>query len=86
MPGVRVLNSAFFNEFTLVLPHDARAVVRILADRGILGGVALGRLFPAQGGLHNGLLVTATETTQDEDIAALAAALTEVLAQEGVPA
>lgn len=86
VPGVRVLNSAFFNEFTLVLPHDARAVVRILADRGILGGVALGRLFPAQGGLHNGLLVTATETTQDEDIEALAAALTEVLAQEGVPA
>ena len=36
--------------------------------------------------LHQGLLVTATETTTPEDIAALAAALTEILAHEGVPA
>ncbi len=29
-----------------VLPKDARAVVRALADREILGGVSLGRLYP----------------------------------------
>jgi len=84
VPGVRVLNDAWFNEFTVVLPGDARDIVRALADRGVLGGVSLGRLYPGASQLHQGLLVTATETTTDEDIEALAAALAEVL--EGVPA
>jgi glycine dehydrogenase subunit 1 len=84
VPGVSVLNDAWFNEFTLILPGDAREVVRALADRQVLGGVSLGRLYPGVDALHRGLLVTATETTTDEDIEALAAALSEVL--EGVPA
>jgi glycine dehydrogenase subunit 1 len=80
IPGVSVLNDAYVNEFTVLLPRDAREVVRALADRQVLGGVSLGRLYPGVEGLHHALLVTATETTTDEDIAALAAALTEVLA------
>ena len=80
IPGVSVLNDAYVNEFTVILPSDARKAVRALADRGILGGVALGRLYPTQSALHSGLLVTATECTTDEDIAALVAALKEVLA------
>lgn len=80
VPGVRVLNDAWFNEFTVVLPRDAREIVRELADRGVLGGVSLGRLYPGEDGLHRGLLVTATETTTEQDIAALAATLKEVLA------
>ncbi|MGH6786040.1 MAG: aminomethyl-transferring glycine dehydrogenase subunit GcvPA [Novosphingobium sp.] len=80
VPGVKVLNEAYFNEFTVVLPKDAREVVRALADRQVLGGVSLGRLFPDAPDLANGLLVTATETTTAEDIEAFAAALTEVLA------
>ncbi|MDE2403316.1 MAG: aminomethyl-transferring glycine dehydrogenase subunit GcvPA [Sphingomonadales bacterium] len=80
VPGVSLLNHAFFNEFTVVLPADAREAVRALADKGVLGGVSLGRLHPGEAGLANGLLVTATELTTDEDIAALAGALTEVLA------
>ena len=32
--GVRVLNDVYFNEFTIVLPSDAREVVRELAERG----------------------------------------------------
>jgi len=84
VPGVRVLNDAFFNEFTVILPGDAREAVRALADRQVLGGVSLGRLYPDAEGLHCGLLVTATELTTDEDIEALALALAEVL--EGVPA
>ena len=80
VPGVAVLNSAWFNELTLILPRDAREVVRELADRQVLGGVSLGRLYPGAEGLHRGLLVTATECTTAEDIAAFAAALTEVLA------
>lgn len=84
IPGVTVLNDAFFNEFTVVLPRDAREVVREMADRKVLGGVSLGRLYPDAAELHHGLVVTATETTTDEDIEALATALSEVL--QGVPA
>ncbi|GFM30851.1 aminomethyl-transferring glycine dehydrogenase subunit GcvPA [Novosphingobium sp. PY1] len=84
IPGVSLLNDAYFNEVTLVLPGDAREVVRELADRKVLGGVSLGRLFPAQEDLHKGLLVAATETTTDEDIETLATELAAVL--EGVPA
>ena len=80
IPGVRVLNSAYVNEFTVVIDKDTRPIVRRLADRGVLGGVALGRLYPDAFGLNNAMLVTATECTTDEDIAALVAALKEVLA------
>jgi glycine dehydrogenase subunit 1 len=80
VPGVSCLNDTFFNEVTLILPRDAREVVRELADRHVLGGVSLGRLYPEAEALHRGLLVTATECTTDEDIAAFADALTEVLA------
>ncbi|QPC99174.1 aminomethyl-transferring glycine dehydrogenase subunit GcvPA [Qipengyuania soli] len=80
IPGVSVLNDAFFNEFTLRLGKDARKVVRTLADRGVLAGVSLGRLFPAHDELADGLLVAVTETTTEEDIETLASALEEVLA------
>ncbi len=82
VPGVRCLNDAWFNEVTLVLPKPARDVVRSLADRGLLGGVALERLFPGVPELANGLLVTATETVTDEDIETFAAELAKEL--EGV--
>ena len=84
IPGVSVLNQAYVNEFTVVLPRNARDVVRELADKGVLGGVSLGRLYPGAPQLANGLIVCASELTTDADIAALAAALSEVL--EGVPA
>lgn len=80
VPGVSLLNTSYFNEFTLVLPRDAREVVRELADQRILGGVSLGRLFPGADHLANGLLVTATECTTAEDIEAFAKALEGVLA------
>ena len=79
VPGVSVVNQAWFNEFAVKLPGDAREVVRSLADKGVLGGVSLGRLYPDCSELHSGLLVTATETTTDEDIEALATALSDVL-------
>ncbi|MCC6924808.1 aminomethyl-transferring glycine dehydrogenase subunit GcvPA [Novosphingobium sp.] len=80
VPSVAVLNSAYVNEFTVVLPQDAREVVRALADRQVLGGVSLGRLYPDAPDLANGLLVCASEMTSDEDIEALAVALEGVLA------
>ncbi|MCA0903877.1 aminomethyl-transferring glycine dehydrogenase subunit GcvPA [Qipengyuania aquimaris] len=79
VPGVSVLNDSFFNEFTIRLGTDARAVVRTLAERDILAGVSLGRLFPNNSELADGLLVAVTETTTEEDIETLASALEEVL-------
>jgi glycine dehydrogenase subunit 1 len=80
VPGVELVNDVFFNEFTLKLPQEARPVVRRLADRGILAGVSLGRLYPGEGALANGLVVAVTETATAEDVEALATALEEVLA------
>jgi glycine dehydrogenase subunit 1 len=80
VPGVKVLNDAFFNEFTVILPGDAREAVRHMAEQQVLGGVSLGRLYPDVPELANGLLVCASELTTDEDIAALVAALQGVLA------
>jgi glycine dehydrogenase subunit 1 len=80
LPGVSVLNNSFFNEFTLLLPTAARPVIHKLAERDILGGVSLGRLYPDNEGLENGLVVAVTETVTEADIAAFAAALKEVLA------
>ncbi|MET0270451.1 MAG: glycine dehydrogenase, partial [Sphingomonas sp.] len=80
VPGVTVLNDTFFNEFTLKLPKEARPVVRAMADRGVLGGVSLGRLYPGEADLANGLVLAVTETAADEDIETLAATLEEALA------
>ena len=80
IPGVSVLNNSYFNEFTLLLPTEARPVIHKLAERDILGGVSLGRLYPANANLANGLVVAVTETVTEADIAAFAAALKEVLA------
>ena len=80
VPGVTVLNESFFNEFTVRLGQDARAVVRRLADDGVLAGVSLGRLYPGEVGLADGLVVAVTEPTREEDIEALAAALEGALA------
>ena len=78
--GVRLVNETFFNEFTLDLGREARPVVRTLAERGVLAGVSLGRLYPGEPDLAHGLVVAVTETTTTEDVEALAAALEEALA------
>ena len=73
MPGVILLTPTFFNEFTLVLEgKPARQIVRDLAERGVLGGVSLGRLYPGVETLEHALLVAVTETTTPEDIETLA--------------
>ena len=77
--GVELLNGPLFNEFTLRLDRPARPVVRALAERGILAGVPLGRLYPGDASLDEGLVVAVTETSIDEDVDALADALTEAL-------
>ena len=49
----------------------------LVADKGILGGVSLGRLYPGADPLQKGLVVAVTETVTDEDIGALEAGLKE---------
>ncbi len=80
VPDVTLVNDSFFNEFTLRLPREARPVVRELADRDILGGVSLGRLYPDGDQREFGLVVAVTETVTEEDVEAFATALGEVLA------
>jgi glycine dehydrogenase subunit 1 len=78
IPGVRLVNRSFFNEFTLELPVEARPAVHAMVEKGVLGGVSLGRLYPGVDNLKNGLVVAVTEVVSDADIDALEAALKEV--------
>jgi glycine dehydrogenase subunit 1 len=80
IPGVEVVTTQFFNEFTLKLPVEARPVIRKLAERGVLGGISMGRLFPGVEALQNGMIVAVTETATDADFDAFEDALDEVLA------
>jgi glycine cleavage system P protein (glycine dehydrogenase) subunit 1 len=75
---VEIVSDSFFNEFTLRLPKPAAEVVEALAERGILGGVPVSRFYPDKAGLANLLLVTASETVSEDDMARLAAALQEI--------
>jgi glycine dehydrogenase subunit 1 len=77
--GVNLVNESFFNEFTLELPLEARPAVHKMAERGVLGGISLGRLYPAMKELQNGLVVAVTEMTTTEDIDAFEAALREIV-------
>jgi glycine dehydrogenase subunit 1 len=76
--GVEVLTPRFFNEMAVRLPTAAAPLVDALAAKGVIAGVPLSRLDPSAG-LDNVLLLAATETTHDDDIAALKTALTEAL-------
>ncbi|QQN73660.1 aminomethyl-transferring glycine dehydrogenase subunit GcvPA [Croceicoccus sp. YJ47] len=77
IPGVSLVNDAFFNEFTIRIGCDAREAALRMAKNGVLAGVTMGRLFPGQDALSDGLIVAVTETVSDEDIEALATALAQ---------
>jgi glycine dehydrogenase subunit 1 len=79
VPRVRLVNRSFFNEFTVCLPCPATPVVEALAQKGVLGGIPLNRLYPDRPELASLLLVAATETVTDEDIDRFDQAMREVL-------
>ncbi len=79
IPEAEVANDSFFNEFTLRLERPAAEVVDELAGRGVLAGVPVSRLLPGEPEAAPFLLVAATETVDEGDIAALEAALREAL-------
>jgi glycine dehydrogenase subunit 1 len=79
LPGVALVNESFFNEFTVKLPVEARPAVHAMVEKGVLGGVSLGRLYPGAEELENGLVIAVTETVTDQDIDALEAVLKELV-------
>ncbi|WP_310622170.1 aminomethyl-transferring glycine dehydrogenase subunit GcvPA [Flexibacterium corallicola] len=78
--GVEVLNSSFFNEFTIKVPADAAEVIESLASSGILGGLPVSRLEPDKNSLKDLIVVANTEVNTDADRAAFVLALKEALA------
>jgi glycine dehydrogenase subunit 1 len=72
----RAFSAPHFHETVLILDRPPAAVLAALARRGILGGLDLSERYPELG---NALLICATETKIGADIAAYAAALTDVL-------
>ncbi len=74
--GVRLRFSApFFNELVVDVGRPAGEVLAALRERGILGGLDLGRWYPEY---STCILMAATELTTSGEIAKLAAALQEV--------
>jgi glycine dehydrogenase subunit 1 len=79
VPGIRLLNRTFFNEFTVQLPRPAAAIVEALAAKGVLAGVPVSRFYPDNGAVADLMLVAATEMTTTEEMDRLEAGLSEVL-------
>jgi glycine dehydrogenase subunit 1 len=70
----RRFGAPVFNELAIRVPEGATAasVLAALQERGILGGIDLGRWYPE---LRDSILMTATETTTDAEIESLVATL-----------
>jgi len=79
VPGVELVTPAFFNEFIVRLPKPAAPVVDALAAKGVIAGVPASRLLPQDKSVEKLLILAATETSTDDDFAALAPALKEAL-------
>ncbi len=80
IPGVELINSTFFNEFTIRIGRRADRVVESLAARNILAGLPVSRLEPANADLSGLLVLAATELVGPDDMDILARALGEELA------
>ncbi len=77
IPGVsRVFDAPVFHEAVVRLPVPVAPVLATLLTQGILGGLDLSEAYP---GLGNALLVCATETKTDDDLASFVAALAAAL-------
>ncbi|MEL7232678.1 MAG: aminomethyl-transferring glycine dehydrogenase subunit GcvPA [Pseudomonadota bacterium] len=76
--GVEILTPRFFNEFAFRTPMDSEALIAMLEERGVLGGVRASRLLP-DAGMGDVIIAAATECTTETDIAAYVEALREVI-------
>ncbi|MDP9110874.1 MAG: aminomethyl-transferring glycine dehydrogenase subunit GcvPA [Candidatus Eremiobacteraeota bacterium] len=69
-------DAPFFNEFVVNVHAPAKDVLAKLQERGVLGGLDLGRFYPE---FSDCILMAATELTSSSDIDALCTALGEVV-------
>ncbi|MGB9893142.1 MAG: glycine dehydrogenase, partial [Candidatus Saccharicenans sp.] len=77
IPGIkRKFSGPIFNEFVLEFPEDWGKISQKLEEKGILGGLALGRDYP---GLEKCALITVTEIHSREKIESYVRALKEVV-------
>jgi glycine dehydrogenase subunit 1 len=79
VPGVRLLNRTFFNEFAVRLPGPAAEIVEALAAKGVLAGVPVSSFYPDNEAVAGILLVAATEMTTAKDMDRLEAGLREAV-------
>ncbi|WP_421792459.1 aminomethyl-transferring glycine dehydrogenase subunit GcvPA [Hyphobacterium sp.] len=73
--GVELLTDTFFNEFAVRLPKKASDVLDALVKKGVLGGVPASRLYPGE--MQDVLIIAATETNSEADLAAFETTLRE---------
>ncbi|MEE9380398.1 MAG: aminomethyl-transferring glycine dehydrogenase subunit GcvPA [Hyphomonadaceae bacterium] len=78
VPGIEILTPHYFNEFAFRAPILADAVLAMLEEHGVLGGVRASRLLPGAG-FDDVIICAATECTTDADIAAYSDALKEIV-------
>ena len=78
LSGITVLTPTFFNEFTLRLPHLAHDMLAYLHDRGIIGGLDLGRFRPEW---QHDVLIAVTELCDDAAVNALVEGMAAYLAR-----
>jgi glycine dehydrogenase subunit 1 len=80
IPGVSAaFETPRFHEAVLRLDRPAGPVLAALAERGIAGGIDLAASHPELG---HAMLVCATETKLDRDIAAYAQAMRDVMRRD----
>ncbi len=72
----RIFNGSLFHEAIVSLPGPAAAVLRMLEDRGILGGLNLEEYYPELG---SAMLLCATETKTSADLENYAKHLGQIL-------
>ena len=72
----RKFSGEFFNEFVIESSFDVNEINRKLLDRGVVGGLEIGRWYPE---LKNCFLFGVTEMHSIDDINMLASALEEVI-------
>lgn len=77
IPGCSLrFDAPFFNEIVVDVGRPATGVLQALQERGILGGLDLGRFYPEYAGC---ILMAATEMTSQAEIDSLCTALSEVV-------
>lgn len=80
--GVRVVSDqSVFHEFVLETPIEARTVLQRMAEKSVLGGIALSEL--ADDANPNQILVCVTETKTDADLEQYRSVLQGSLSSEG---